>query len=62
MGKSPLGVLNPLGAVARGVARPVAERVFGQLRAFSGYAFPRSHAAAFAVLTYQSAWLRRWQS
>ncbi len=46
------------GAVALGVARQVAERVFGQLQAFGGYAFPKSHAAAFAVLTYQSAWLR----
>ena len=46
------------GAAARSVARPVAERVFRQLRAFGGYAFPKSHAAAFAVLTYQSAWLR----
>jgi error-prone DNA polymerase len=32
--------------------------VFGQLQAFGGYAFAKSHAAAFAVLTYQSAWLR----
>ena len=49
------------GAAAQGVARAVAERVFGQLQAFGGYAFPKSHAAAFAVLTYQSAWLRRYQ-
>lgn len=46
------------GAVARGVEREVAGQVFGQLQAFGGYAFPKSHAAAFAVLTYQSAWLR----
>ena len=45
-------------AVARGVVHEVAEQVFGQLQAFGGYAFPKSHAAAFAVLTYQSAWLR----
>jgi error-prone DNA polymerase len=30
------------------------------LQAFGCYAFPKSHAAAFAVLTYQSAWLRRY--
>jgi error-prone DNA polymerase len=48
------------GALARGVARETAEGVFAQLRAFGGYAFPKSHAAAFAVLTYQSAWLRRY--
>ena len=48
------------GAAARGVARRAAGRVFSQLQAFGGYAFPKSHAAAFAVLTYQSAWLRRY--
>lgn len=48
------------GAMKKGVARGTAERVFEQLRAFGGYAFPKSHAAAFAVLTYQSAWLRRY--
>ena len=48
------------GAVAKGVDREIAEKVFDQLRAFGGYAFPKSHAAAFAVLTYQSAWLRRY--
>ncbi len=48
------------GALARGVDGGTARRVFEQLRAFGGYAFPKSHAAAFAVLTYQSAWLRRY--
>lgn len=48
------------GAAEKGVDRETAERVFEQLRAFGGYAFPKSHAAAFAVLTYQSAWLRRY--
>jgi len=32
--------------------------VFDQLRAFGGYAFPKSHTAAFAVIVYQSAWLK----
>ncbi|HIQ05286.1 MAG TPA: error-prone DNA polymerase, partial [Anaerolineae bacterium] len=48
------------GAQARGVPRPVAERVFAQLKAFGGYSFPKSHAASFAVLVYQSAWLKRY--
>ena len=48
------------GAIERGVSLAIAERTFEQLRAFGGYAFPKSHAAAFAVLTYQSAWLRRY--
>jgi error-prone DNA polymerase len=46
------------GAVARGVRRPVAERVFEQVRAFSGFGFPKAHAAAFGLLAYQSTWLR----
>lgn len=47
-------------AAARGIELPIAERVFNQLRGFAGYSFPRSHAAAFAVLVYQSAYLKRY--
>ncbi len=46
------------GAVARGVTRPLAERIFEQVRAFSGFGFPKAHAAAFGLLAYQSTWLR----
>jgi error-prone DNA polymerase len=46
------------GAVERGVDRALAERVFEQVRGFSGFGFPKSHAAAFALLAYQSTWLR----
>jgi error-prone DNA polymerase len=46
------------GAVAKGVALSVAERVFEQIRGFSGFGFPKSHAAAFGLLAYQSTWLR----
>ena len=46
------------GAVARGVAPEVAERVFGQIVGFSGFGFPKSHSAAFGLLAYQSTWLR----
>ncbi len=46
------------GAVERGVERPLAERVFEQVRAFSGFGFPKAHAAAFGLLAYQSTWLR----
>ena len=48
------------GAAARGVPAGVAEALFDQLRAFGGYAFAKSHAAAFAVLVYQSAWLKHY--
>ncbi len=46
------------GAVGRGVDRGLAERVFEQVRGFSGFGFPKSHAAAFGLLAYQSTWLR----
>jgi error-prone DNA polymerase len=46
------------GAVARGVGQEVANAVFDKLVGFSGFGFPKSHAAAFALLAYQSAWLR----
>jgi error-prone DNA polymerase len=46
------------GAQARGVPLGVAEEVFEQLKAFGGYSFSKAHAAAFAVITYWSAWLR----
>ncbi len=46
------------GAVGRGIDRGLAERVFEQVRGFSGFGFPKSHAAAFGLLAYQSTWLR----
>jgi len=48
------------GAVARGVPEATAEKVFGQVIAFSEFGFPKSHAAAFGLLAYQSAWLRHY--
>jgi error-prone DNA polymerase len=48
------------GAAARGVSEPVAEKVFSQVIAFSEFGFPKSHAAAFGLLAYQSAWLRHY--
>ncbi len=41
-----------------GVEAEVAERVFEKVRGFSGFGFPKSHAAAFGLLAYQSTWLR----
>jgi len=48
------------GAAARGVPEPVAQRVFTHVIAFSEFGFPKSHAAAFGLLAYQSAWLRHY--
>jgi error-prone DNA polymerase len=48
------------GAASKGVSRNEAESVFDKLCAFSEFGFPKSHAYAFAVLAYQSAWLRQY--
>jgi error-prone DNA polymerase len=49
------------GAAARnGVDARTADEVYDKLAAFSGFGFPKSHAAAFALLAYQSAWLKRY--
>src|SRR5882762_10360368 len=50
------------GALARGVPEATAEKVFGQVIAFSEFGFPKSHAAAFGLLAYQSAWLRHYHA
>jgi error-prone DNA polymerase len=46
------------GAREKGVTEAVAEKVWDQIRGFSGFGFPRAHSAAFGLLAYQSAWLR----
>ncbi|MEX1051096.1 MAG: DNA polymerase III subunit alpha, partial [Gemmatimonadales bacterium] len=45
------------GAAGNGVPEDTAKRVFEQVVAFSEFGFPKSHAAAFGLLAYQSAWL-----
>jgi error-prone DNA polymerase len=47
------------GAGANGVDAATAEGVFDKLVGFSGFGFPKAHAAAFGLLAYQSSWLRR---
>ena len=46
------------GAIQRSVSPEIAEAVFQKLLGFASFGFPKSHAAAFALLAYQSAWLR----
>ncbi|HEX6662792.1 MAG TPA: error-prone DNA polymerase [Gaiellaceae bacterium] len=48
------------GALARGVDEATADLVYDKLVGFSGFGFPKSHAAAFGLLAYQSAWLRHY--
>jgi error-prone DNA polymerase len=46
------------GALRKGVDAAAADMVYDKLVGFSGFGFPKSHAAAFGLLAYQSAWLR----
>ena len=46
------------GAVSRGVADKTATRIFDLMEKFSGYGFNKSHSAAYAVLSYQTAYLK----
>ena len=48
------------GAAAKGVGAELANHVYDKLVGFSGFGFPKSHAAAFGLLAYQSAWLRHY--
>ncbi len=47
------------GARARGVDDDTIRLVFTKLIGFSNFGFPKAHSSAFAVLAYQSAWLRQ---
>ena len=46
------------GAVAHGVARADAERIFDRMQSFAEYAFNKSHAAAYATLSFRTAYLK----
>jgi error-prone DNA polymerase len=46
------------GMRANGYSPDIAEACFAQIEGFADYGFPESHAAAFAMLTYVSSWLK----
>jgi DNA polymerase III subunit alpha len=46
------------GAAANGVPKAKAEEVWNLLERFANYGFNKSHAAAYAVVSYQTAWLK----
>lgn len=47
------------GAVARGYDQSLAEQVYGDILQFASYGFNKSHAAAYGLLAYQTAYLKR---
>ena len=46
------------GALARGVEKSVAEEIYDDVALFSSYAFNKSHAAAYTVVAYETAYLK----
>ncbi|NND54497.1 MAG: DNA polymerase III subunit alpha [Gammaproteobacteria bacterium] len=46
------------GAVANGVDKKLAIHIFGLMEKFAEYGFNKSHSAAYALLAYQTAWLK----
>lgn len=46
------------GARARGVEESVATHIFDLMEKFAGYGFNKSHSAAYALIAYQTAWLK----
>ena len=46
------------GAVKNGVPEEIAKKIFDEMAGFAKYAFNKSHAAAYAVLAYQTAYLK----
>ncbi|MCR5501703.1 MAG: DNA polymerase III subunit alpha [Lachnospiraceae bacterium] len=51
---------NVPGCVSRGVSEDVAASIFDQMMDFANYAFNKSHAACYAVVAYQTAYLKHY--
>ncbi len=49
---------NVPGCVARGIPEEVANHIYDTMIDFAKYAFNKSHAACYAIVTYQTAWLK----
>lgn len=47
-----------VGATKKGVAAKTAEYIFDLMEKFAGYGFNKSHSAAYALISYQTAWLK----
>ncbi|MBQ3149851.1 MAG: DNA polymerase III subunit alpha [Clostridia bacterium] len=52
------GTVECEGAIKRGVDEKAANSIFDDMSSFASYAFNKSHAAAYAYIAYQTAWLK----
>ena len=46
------------GAAKQGISREKSDEIFNYMEKFAGYGFNKSHAAAYALISYQTAWLK----
>ncbi len=64
MGKKKVEILNAMekdfyaGAVEKGVSQEIAQKLWNLIYQFAGYGFNKSHSAAYAVITYRTAYLK----
>lgn len=49
---------NVEGCVKRGVPEEIAEKIFNEMSSFASYAFNKAHATSYALVAYQTAWLK----
>lgn len=49
---------NVKGCIKNGIDEKTANKIFDEMTDFASYAFNKSHAAAYAVVSYQTAWLK----
>ncbi|MEM7377148.1 MAG: DNA polymerase III subunit alpha, partial [Pseudomonadota bacterium] len=56
MAKQKAGFVD--GSVANGIDARLAEKIFELVEKFAGYGFNKSHSAAYALVSYQTAWLK----
>ncbi len=52
------GTVEVEGCIRRGISEAVADGIFDEMSSFASYAFNKSHAAAYALVAYQTAYLK----
>jgi len=52
------GSIDVPGCIRNGIPEDAANKIFDEMTSFAAYAFNKSHAAAYAVVAYQTAWLK----
>lgn len=52
------GSVEVEGCIRRGIPRNIAEEIFAEMESFASYAFNKAHAACYAMISYQTAYLK----